>query len=151
MADRGPAVFAVSTATLVLASVFVLARVVSRVFIVRQVSWDDYFIVVAALIAVALTTTIDLGTRQGLGRRDVDIEPGDLPGLRRCEYAFSVLYVSPSYSLSLSLSLFFSPSLVFFPFLFSCPPTSPVSSPALEYGPSKHLIFGTVYLYGSIA
>jgi hypothetical protein len=94
MADRGPAVFAVATATLVLGVVFVLARVASRVWIVRQVSWDDHLILLSAVIAVALTITIDLGTHRGLGRRDADIAVYDMPELRRCEYAFSVLYVS---------------------------------------------------------
>jgi hypothetical protein len=42
--DRGPSVFAVTTGTLVLCSVFVAARAYCRSFIVRRLSWDDYFI-----------------------------------------------------------------------------------------------------------
>lgn len=92
--DRGPAVFAVVTATLVLASVFVAARLVSRIGIVKHVSHDDYIMIVAWVIAFFLSFTINLGTARGLGRHDADIEPHNWAGLRKCEYVFSILYVS---------------------------------------------------------
>jgi hypothetical protein len=91
--DRGLAVLAVATATLVLCSVFVAARLVCRIGIVRRVSWDDYTIVLAWFLAFGLTFTIDLGTRKGLGRHDANIDPDDRGSLRRCEYVFSILYV----------------------------------------------------------
>ena len=91
--DRGPAVFAVTTATSALATVFVAARMVSRIGIVRHMSADDYIIILAWLIAFFLSLTIDFGTRFGLGRHDSNIEHVDKPGLRMCEYVFSVLYV----------------------------------------------------------
>jgi hypothetical protein len=91
--DRGPVVFAVTTATLALATVFVAARMVSRVGILRRTTCDDYIMVLAWLIAVFLSLSIDLGTARGLGRHDANILPGDLPGLRINEYVFSILYV----------------------------------------------------------
>lgn len=91
--DRGPAVFAVTTGTFVLASCFVAARLVSRSCIVRQVTWDDYFIIIAWVLAFGLSFSVDLGSRNGLGRHDVNIDPVDRSTLRRCEYAFSILYV----------------------------------------------------------
>lgn len=92
--DRGPAVFAVTTATLVLASVFVASRMISRIGIVKHVSYDDYIIVIAWVFAFFLSFTINLGTRKGLGRHDENIESHDYPTLRKCEYVFSILYVS---------------------------------------------------------
>ncbi|CAI4212256.1 unnamed protein product [Parascedosporium putredinis] len=65
--DRGPAVFAVTTATLVLATVFVVARLVCRRFIVKNISWDDRIILLAWLIAFGLSFTINFGARKGLG------------------------------------------------------------------------------------
>jgi hypothetical protein len=94
--DRGPSVFAVSVATLVLASVSVAARMISRHFIVRCVRWDDKVMLLAWLIAFFLTFTIALGTENGLGRYDVDISVEDHHVLRRCEYVFSILYVRGS-------------------------------------------------------
>lgn len=92
--DRGPSVFAVTTATLVLASVFVTARLYTRLAIVRQVTCDDWFIILAWLLAFGVSLTIDLGTSYGLGRHDINISANDWNALRRCEYVFSVLYVS---------------------------------------------------------
>jgi hypothetical protein len=94
--NRGPAVFAVSTATLCLASVFVAARLVSRIAIVRRVGWDDYLIILAWLFAFALCLTIDLGTKYGLGSHYSSIHEENKTPLKRCEYVFSVLYVSPA-------------------------------------------------------
>ncbi|KAK5663017.1 hypothetical protein OQA88_6432 [Cercophora sp. LCS_1] len=90
--DRGPTVFAVTTATSVLATVFVAARMVSRIGIVRSVSWDDYIVVFAWLVSFFLCLSIDFGTKRGLGRHDAHIDPAQKPGLRMCEYIFSVLY-----------------------------------------------------------
>ncbi|KAK8014640.1 hypothetical protein PG990_007936 [Apiospora arundinis] len=90
--DRGPSVFAVTTATLGLASVFVFARLYTRLFIVRHITWDDWFMILAWLFAFAIGFTIDYGTYKGLGQRDTYIADGDWNSLRRCEYVFSVLY-----------------------------------------------------------
>jgi len=98
-------VFAVTTATLVLASVFVAARVVCRVGIVRNVSKDDYLIILAWLLAFFLSFTIDLGTVNGLGLHDADIDPNDKAVLRKCEYVFSILYVSTSFYYYCTVSL----------------------------------------------
>ncbi|GAW25682.1 putative l-fucose permease [Rosellinia necatrix] len=94
--DRGPAVFAVTTGTLVLATVFVTARLACRTFIVRQVTWDDYFIIIAWALAFGLSFAIDYGTSKGLGRHDANIKAEDWDALRRSEYTFTVLYVRHS-------------------------------------------------------
>jgi fucose permease len=90
--DRGPAVFAVSVATLVLATVFVAARLVCRYFIVKKLSWDDKIMALAWFLAFWLSFTVCLGATNGLGRHDEDIPRHQLPRLRRCEYVFSILY-----------------------------------------------------------
>ena len=45
--DRGPVVLGVSIAMIVVSSVFVGLRFVSRIGIVRRVGWDDYTILIA--------------------------------------------------------------------------------------------------------
>ena len=94
--DRGPAAFAVTTTTLVLCSVFVFSRMICRFGIVHRVGWDDYFIILAWLLAFGLSFTINLATRTGLGRYDINIPPEDRARLRICEYVFSILYVGLS-------------------------------------------------------
>ena len=105
--DRGPSVFAVTTGTLTLCSVFVAARVYCRSFIVRRLSWDDYFIVLAWFLAFGLSFTINYGTRKGLGRHDADILDGDRGALRRCEYVFSILYNPALMAAKTSILIFY--------------------------------------------
>ncbi|KAI2639020.1 MFS general substrate transporter [Hypomontagnella submonticulosa] len=90
--DRGPAVFTVTLWTLILATCIVAARLLCRIRIVRRVTWDDYFIVIAWIFAVVLSACIELGVSKGLGRHDENIAPENWNALRRYEYAFSVLY-----------------------------------------------------------
>ncbi|KAI0885714.1 MFS general substrate transporter [Annulohypoxylon maeteangense] len=90
--NRGPTIIAVTSWTLALTSVIVAARLFCRTRIVRRVTWDDYFIIVAWCIAFALTFSIGMAAGRGLGRHDKDIPSQDWVTLRNCEYAFSILY-----------------------------------------------------------
>ncbi|TGJ87045.1 hypothetical protein E0Z10_g1767 [Xylaria hypoxylon] len=105
--DRGPVVFAVTTGTLVLATIFVAARLACRTFIVRQVSWDDYFIVIAWFLAFGLSFAIDYGATKGLGRHDANIHASDWNPLRRSEYAFTVLYNPALMAFKTSILVFY--------------------------------------------
>lgn len=44
--DRRQSVLVVTTTTLVISTIFIVARLVSRLAIVRNVTWDDYCIIV---------------------------------------------------------------------------------------------------------
>jgi hypothetical protein len=46
MPDRRHSVLVGTTTTLAIATIFVAARLVSRIAIVRRTSWDDYFIII---------------------------------------------------------------------------------------------------------
>ncbi|KAI0551651.1 major facilitator superfamily domain-containing protein [Xylaria curta] len=105
--DRGPVVFAVTTGTLVLATVFVGARLACRTFIVRQVSWDDYFIIIAWALAFGLSFAIDYGSAKGLGRHDADISTENWDPLRRSEYTFTVLYNPALMAFKTSILIFY--------------------------------------------
>jgi hypothetical protein len=45
--DRRQSVLVGTTTTLGIATIFIAARLVSRVIIVRKTAWDDYFIIFA--------------------------------------------------------------------------------------------------------
>ncbi|KAK8069481.1 hypothetical protein PG994_006097 [Apiospora phragmitis] len=105
--DRGPSVFAVTTATLVLASVFVFARLYTRCLIVHHITWDDWFMILAWLFAFAIGFTIDYGTYKGLGKQDIYIADGDWDSLRRCEYVFSVIYNPALMATKTSILIFY--------------------------------------------
>jgi hypothetical protein len=91
--DRGPAVFAVTTATLCLATLFVAARMVARVFIVRRTRACDHMMLLAWVIAVFLSASVNIAAKRGLGRHERNIEPEKKADLRTWEYVFSILYV----------------------------------------------------------
>ncbi|KAF7193563.1 L-fucose-proton symporter [Pseudocercospora fuligena] len=89
---RSRAVLAVTISMTVLCTIFVSFRMLSRAAIVRKIIWDDYFMLLAWTITVGLAFSICYGTVNGLGRHEVDI-PGDWQStLRKCNYAFSILY-----------------------------------------------------------
>ncbi|KAH6666687.1 MFS transporter-like protein [Halenospora varia] len=89
---RGQSVFIVTTTTFVLATIFVAGRLISRFGILKNRTWDDWFMIVAWFLAFGLSFSIAYGTSKGLGRHDVDIPESWLPSLRRSEYAFTILY-----------------------------------------------------------
>ncbi|KAI2623794.1 fucose permease [Xylaria nigripes] len=105
--NRGPVVFAVTTATLGLATIFVAARLTCRTFIVRQVGWDDFFIILAWLLAFGLSFAIDYGATKGLGRHDYDISIQDWDPLRRSEYTFTILYNPALMAFKTSVLIFY--------------------------------------------
>ncbi|KAG6008196.1 hypothetical protein E4U21_004795 [Claviceps maximensis] len=105
--SRGPAVFAVTTATLALASVFVGARMICRCCIVRRVTWDDWIMCLAWLLAVCLSTSIDYAVMVGLGKYDAHISVDDWPKLRRAEYVFSILYNPALMAAKTSILIFY--------------------------------------------
>ena len=54
--------------------------------------------VLAWLIAVFLSLSIDFGAKRGLGRHYTNIEPEEWAGLSMSEYVFSILYVRVYYT-----------------------------------------------------
>ncbi|KAL8766912.1 MAG: hypothetical protein Q9194_006138 [Teloschistes cf. exilis] len=87
--NRGHEVLAVTVALFVAATVAVLLRFISRAGIVRRISYDDYAIIVAWLIAFGFSFSICYGTTLGLGRHQEFLRNDDRTGLRKSEYAFS--------------------------------------------------------------
>ncbi|OAA37993.1 Major facilitator superfamily domain, general substrate transporter [Beauveria brongniartii RCEF 3172] len=105
--NRGPVVFAVTVVTLIIASVFVFARMACRFLIVKKVTWGDRIMMLAWLIAFFLSFTVAFGTFHGLGKHDADIDPADLTVLRRCEYVFSILYNPALMAAKTSILIFY--------------------------------------------
>ena len=90
--ERSEPVFAVVIAFVVISTIFVFLRMISRTLIVRKVTLDDYFIVLAWAIAVGLSAAICYGCAWGLGRHEKDVPNDWQHGLRTANYVFSVLY-----------------------------------------------------------
>jgi fucose permease len=106
-ADRGPATNAGTILLIVLCTAFVAARFFTRLWLVRSVKQDDYWILAAWLCAVGFSASICVGVHYGLGRHSSEIFPAQYISLRKAEYAFSVLY-NPSLMLTkTSIIVFF--------------------------------------------
>ena len=90
--SRAPATLTVTIATLVACTIFVFFRFLTRAWIVRKIHIDDWVILAAWIVAVALPVSVCIGTVYGLGLHSADIAPGSEVSLRKAEYAISVLY-----------------------------------------------------------
>ncbi|KAI9680534.1 MAG: hypothetical protein M1817_003974 [Caeruleum heppii] len=104
---RAPEVLAVTAAVIATSSCVVALRLVSRVAIVRKVSWNDHFMILAWVLAFGLSFSICFGTSRGLGLRDADIRPEWEASLIRSEYVFSVLYNPALMATKTSILLFY--------------------------------------------
>jgi fucose permease len=89
---RSESVLSVTIVFVVLCTIFVGLRMVSRAAIVKKVTLDDYFIVLAWAIAVGLSSAICFGCAWGLGRHEHSIPDDWQETLRKANYVFSVLY-----------------------------------------------------------
>lgn len=105
--SRGPVTLAVSLTMVVLATIFVFFRFVTRIWIVRNVYLDDWFILAAWALAVGFSASICAGTAVGLGLHEVDTAAGDHAHLKKAEYAFSVLYNPALMMTKTSILVFF--------------------------------------------
>lgn len=95
--SRGPLVLAVTAATLACCTVFTLFRLISRFGIVKKPMWDDYFIILAWLLAFGTSVSICYGTTVGLGRHEADVPASSGSAVKQAAYAFSILYASARY------------------------------------------------------
>jgi hypothetical protein len=63
-------VFAVTLVIIIVATVFVVLRLISKWGVTRKANADDYVIIVGWVFAVGLSVSIMIGTRVGLGAPD---------------------------------------------------------------------------------
>ncbi|KAK3714179.1 hypothetical protein LTR37_007981 [Vermiconidia calcicola] len=89
---RSGAVLAVTVIMLLLTTLFVSLRMLSRAAIVKKVTVDDYLILLAWAIAVGLSSAICFGCAWGLGRHEENVPNSWQTNLRKANYVFSVLY-----------------------------------------------------------
>ncbi|GFZ48049.1 hypothetical protein JCM24511_05797 [Saitozyma sp. JCM 24511] len=92
LADRGPTVFVVTLAIIIVATVFLVLRLVSKWGVTRKANADDYAVIIGWVFAVGLSVSIMIGTHVGLGAPDSEIKPEWVTPLKQCVYAFTVLY-----------------------------------------------------------
>ncbi|KAF4155493.1 hypothetical protein CNMCM6936_002362 [Aspergillus lentulus] len=96
----------VNTVFLALATVFVAARFISRMYIVHRVSVSDYAMLIGWVLVSGLSAANIYATTKGLGLREGVLESWRDP-LARAEYVFGVLYYPALAAIKLSILLFY--------------------------------------------
>ncbi|KAK5116653.1 hypothetical protein LTR62_007327 [Meristemomyces frigidus] len=104
---RSNAVLAVGIITIALSTTVVFFRIISRAAIVKKVSADDYFMVLAWMIACGLTTAMCFGCAWGLGRHQWHVPMEWQTTLRKAIYAFTILYQPALMALKTSILAFY--------------------------------------------
>lgn len=83
-------------------------RVWVRLRLTRQgLGLDDAFMLAATLLLIALSATICVTTRYGLGRHIEFVDPADLPPLFQLAYAAVLTYLALIFTIKQSLLLFY--------------------------------------------
>ncbi|KAL1296885.1 hypothetical protein AAFC00_004500 [Neodothiora populina] len=90
--SRSTTVFTVVVVMTCLSTTFVTLRCISRAGIVKKFMLDDYFMMVAWMLAFGMSFAICYGTFNGLGRHEDDVPSSWQNALLKSQYAFSVLY-----------------------------------------------------------
>jgi fucose permease len=105
--SRGPAVLGVTAASLALSTIFVVFRLISRFVIVRKPGYDDYFMILAWMLAFGTSFSICYGTRFGLGRHEENIPPQWNTPMKKMAYIFAVLYNPALMATKTSILIFY--------------------------------------------
>ncbi|KAF8849659.1 hypothetical protein BDZ45DRAFT_604026 [Acephala macrosclerotiorum] len=105
--SRSGTIVAVAITVVALSFFAVLLRLVSRLALLRRAALDDLFIVVAWLIALAMSIVMCLGTHYGLGKHDQYIRLDWRGTLNRLQYVFSVLYNPALMATKTSILIFY--------------------------------------------
>ncbi|KAH8645570.1 hypothetical protein BGZ60DRAFT_257601 [Tricladium varicosporioides] len=105
--SRSGTIVAAAISVVALSFFAVLLRLISRLALIRRATLDDFFIVVAWLIALAMSIAICLGTHYGLGKHDQYIRLDWRGTLNRLQYAFLVLYNPALMATKTSILIFY--------------------------------------------
>ncbi|KFY95103.1 hypothetical protein V498_03520 [Pseudogymnoascus sp. VKM F-4517 (FW-2822)] len=106
LSDRDSTILIVTIVTVSVATVAVVGRLISRAAIVKHMTFDDYLIVIGWILSFGASVVIAFATGKGLGKADVRIKDEWVLPLKKCVYAFSVLYV-PLVATKSSLLVFY--------------------------------------------
>ncbi|CZR65198.1 uncharacterized protein PAC_15098 [Phialocephala subalpina] len=105
--SRPGTIVAVAITVVALSFSTVLLRLISRLVLIRRATLDDLFIVVAWLIALAMSIAMCLGTHYGLGKHDQYIHMDWRGILNRLQYVSSVLYNPALMATKTSILIFY--------------------------------------------
>ena len=92
--DRGTQAVVVVTVVTSLAGLFIFLRIISRFVVMKSPGIEDYCIIVAMGLSIALAVIVDLQRRNGLGKHVVDVSPDQGTRLLQLLYISILVYNS---------------------------------------------------------
>jgi len=107
--SRVPAIVISTTVLLALASIFVLARIYSRAWLLRRWEMEDYLVVFSWLLAIALTIMNCVQTAYGLGHHQNDIPLPAFAVTQKLAYINLLLYTVVVCTTKLSICYLYLP------------------------------------------
>ncbi|KAJ6084677.1 hypothetical protein N7486_011477 [Penicillium sp. IBT 16267x] len=107
LSGQGQGVFIGVTVSFIIASIFFVARLFSRFGITKYNGWDDVFIIIAWVLALGLSVSVDYASSKGLGRHNADIPESWISPLLASEYAFTILYNPALMATKTSILMFY--------------------------------------------
>ncbi|KAJ5501538.1 Major facilitator superfamily domain general substrate transporter [Penicillium expansum] len=107
MEGRQQATLGVSITFFSIATIFVVLRFISRIFMVRKIALHDWLMLVAWIIDFGFSFSLFFAVRNGLGLHSSDIKPEDQLAFNKANYAFTVLYNPALMAVKTSILVFF--------------------------------------------
>ncbi|CAG8364481.1 unnamed protein product [Penicillium salamii] len=107
MEGRRSATLGVSITFFALATIFVLLRFISRIFVVRKIGLHDWLMLVAWMIDFGFSFSLFFSVQKGLGLHSSDIKPEDELAFNKANYAFTVLYNPALMAVKTSILIFY--------------------------------------------
>ncbi|KAI2640264.1 hypothetical protein GGS21DRAFT_488025 [Xylaria nigripes] len=87
--------------------VITIARVIGRTLFLKLTGWDDFFMVLGSLSAIACSVLITVGTHHGLGKHEADIaDPADRSDAVKYSILASAVHFLSSTSSKISILIF---------------------------------------------
>ncbi|OBU00594.1 hypothetical protein VE01_01208 [Pseudogymnoascus verrucosus] len=107
LSDRNTTILIVTIVTVSVATVLIAGRLISRAVIVKHITFDDYLIVIGWILSLGASVVVVFATGKGLGKPDARIKDEWVLPLKKCIYAFSVLYNPALVATKSSLLVFY--------------------------------------------
>lgn len=90
----GPAILASTVSTLVVATIFVVLRFISRGLILRRLAIDDVFMALAWVFSAGLSISFIYAVSLGFGDHYATIPKSNDASLMKIAFVFAIIYVS---------------------------------------------------------
>ncbi|RAL08801.1 uncharacterized protein BO97DRAFT_397357 [Aspergillus homomorphus CBS 101889] len=105
--NRHAAIFAVGIGFIAFDSIVIGLRIYARAFMLHALGTDDILMVIGAILNFALSITIMVGSKYGIGKHALAIPKSDTVPMLKCIWATRILYTLSMGTVKMSLLWFY--------------------------------------------